>query len=169
MARKALLPRLPLEVVRRRVARARELGRAYPHYASILLGSGRDILGFLFTCDALALRLARSLDLPRPVAEKLASLARCDRLLLTEPTDDPESLARQFADAAIPLAGAGNAPPAGAGLPEGGRAVRAVLDPLKLPSGAIVMVGTRARERDWAAAARVAKLLSAETYFDEAR
>ena len=59
-ARRELLPRLPLEVVRRRVARARQLGLAYPQYAAILLGTGRDIVAFLFTDGGLRLRLERS-------------------------------------------------------------------------------------------------------------
>lgn len=167
VAREALVPRLPIEIVRRRVARAKELGLAYPQYASILLGSGRDIVGFLFTCDAIGLRLARTLELPRPVAEKLGGLARCDRLLLADCAGDPERLRERLAAALIPFAAAGNAPGEGAGLPEGRRAIRAVLDPLKLPSDAVVMIGTRAAERDWADAARLAKFLPAEHYFGE--
>ncbi|MEM7238801.1 MAG: hypothetical protein AAF501_13400, partial [Pseudomonadota bacterium] len=58
-ARRELLPKLPLEVLRRRVARARDLGLAYPQYASILLGTGRDVIAFLFTADAVGLRVAR--------------------------------------------------------------------------------------------------------------
>ena len=71
-ARAKLVPKLPLEIVRRRVRRAAELGLEYPQYASILLGTGRDIVGFLYTCDALGLRLARSGRLEPSVAAKLS-------------------------------------------------------------------------------------------------
>jgi hypothetical protein len=87
-ARRELLPRLPLEVVRRRVARARQLGLAYPQYASILLGTGRDIVAFLFTQEGLRLRLERELALPRPIADKLIALERCDRLMMVEAATD---------------------------------------------------------------------------------
>ena len=39
-ARAVLVPRRPIEVVRRRVRRATQLGLEYPQYASILLGTG---------------------------------------------------------------------------------------------------------------------------------
>ncbi|MBK0399905.1 hypothetical protein H0I76_11945 [Limibaculum sp. M0105] len=166
VARRELLPKLPLEIIRRRVARAKELGLAYPAYASVLLGSGRDIVGFLFTCDALGLRLAQTLELPGPTVDKLRGLARCDRLLLAEPGDDPEVLRRALsAGPRIDFAAAGRAPLPPAPLPAGRAAIRAVLDPLSLPSDAVVMIGTRGSERAWADAARLAKFLPAESYF----
>ncbi|MCL5777251.1 hypothetical protein M1105_09655 [Limibaculum sp. FT325] len=166
VARKELLPKLPLEIIRRRVARARELGLAYPAYASILLGSGRDIVGFLFTCEAIGLRLARTVELPDRTAAKLRDLARCERLLLAEPDGDPEALrAALTAEVRLGFAAAGRAPMPRAPLPEGRAAIRAVLDPLKLPSDAVVMIGTRGAERAWADAARMAKFLPAESYF----
>ena len=158
-ARRNLLPKLPLEVIRRRVARARQLGLAYPHYASILLGSGRDIVAFLFTSDSLGPRLDR---MPEEVAAKLRSLERCDRLLLAQ--GDPIRAAEALARRQIVFANVAPAP-GGAGLAEGRAAIRAALDPLRLPGNTVVMVGTQAIERDWADAARLARFLSAETYF----
>ncbi len=55
-AREALLPTLPLEVVRLRVKRAQRLGLPYKTYATIRAVSGRDIVGFLFSDNALDMR-----------------------------------------------------------------------------------------------------------------
>ncbi len=163
-ARKELLPRLPLEILKRRVARAKALGLEYPQYASILLGTGRDIVGFLFTCDALGMRLSRTLELPETVEKKLSDLERCERLLMTE--DDPSTLARALAtERRISFAGVSALPDPDCSWTQGRAAIRAALDPLKLPSDTVVMVGTRAQERVWADAARLAKFLPAERYF----
>ncbi len=167
-ARAALVPRLPIEVIRRRVLRAQELGLAYPAYASILLGSGRDVVAFLFTAEALALRLTRTVALPADRVEKLRGLARCDRLLLTGPEQDPADMVGALAAAhGVAFRGAGRAPAETAPQAEGRRALRAVLDPLRLPGDAVVVVGARACERDWAEAARMAAFLSAQAYFEQ--
>ena len=163
-ARADLLPRLPLEVVRRRVRRAQQLGLAYPQYASILLGTGRDIVGFLFTSDALGLRLSRTLDLPEPVGHKLESLAGCERLLMTE--EDPSQLSAALANQIAPrFSGISKAPAQDCSWSEGRDAMRSALLPLKLPADGVVMIGTRSQERAWADAARLAKFLPSEQYF----
>jgi hypothetical protein len=55
----SLLPSLPLEIVRVRVARAKRLGLPYKTYATIRATSGRDIVAFLFSGNALGLSPAR--------------------------------------------------------------------------------------------------------------
>ncbi len=55
-ARKSLLPSLPLEVVRIHVKRAKRLGLPYKTYATIRSTAGRDIVAFLFSGNAVALR-----------------------------------------------------------------------------------------------------------------
>lgn len=165
-ARAELHRPLPLEVVRRRVRRARELGLDYPCYASILLGSGRDVIGFLFTSEGMGLRLARTVEMPAPVTEKLRDLRRCERLLLAEPGQDPETLAAALRrEADLTFAGAAEAPAPGAPWRAGREAVRAALAPLKAPSDAVVMIGARADERAWADAAGLAKFLPGAGYF----
>ena len=164
-ARAELMPRLPLEVVRRRVKRATELGLAYPDYASILLGTGRDIVGFLFTCDALGMRLSRTIALPSPVSRKLQSIERVDAMLAAE-SDRPETLIELLAvETPIRFAGATQLPEPQAPGEAGSAAIRAALRPLKLPGDAVVMVGTHAHERKWADAARLARFVPAERYF----
>lgn len=149
-----------------RVRRARELGLAYPAYASILLGSGRDVVAFLFTAKAIGLRIRRTVDLPAETGERLRALAGCGRLLLAEPGSDARRLASALAlSHRIDFVGAAAAPEATAPLVVGRAAVRALLAPLGLPGDGVVMVGSRAAERDWAEAARLARFLSASAYF----
>ena len=167
-ARRELLPRLPLEVIRRRVARARQLGLAYPQYASILLGTGRDIVAFLFTSESLGLRLERDLAMPGRVVERLRALERCDRLLMVEPGADLSALGRDLAERRLPFAALAAAPHRHAAWTEGRAAIRAALDPARLPGDAVVMVGTSVEERVWADAARLASFLPADSYFASA-
>lgn len=164
-ARQELMPRLPLEVVRRRVTRAKQLGLAYPQYASILLGTGRDIVAFLFTADSLGLRLERELRMPLPVASRLSALEGCDRLLFAGAGADLVALGRELAARRIPFAALAPAPPRDTQCGEGRAAIRAMLDPRRLPGDAVVMVGTAPEERVWADAARLAAFLPAESYF----
>ena len=91
-ARRALLPSLPLEVVRIRVARARRLGLPYQAYATIRATAGRDIVAFLFSGNALDLRGAR-VDLPAPVAGRLQALGgAAERLAAVHAPTDPVAL-----------------------------------------------------------------------------
>ncbi len=59
---------------------------------------------------------------------------------------------------------AGRSPGTPAALPAGRSAIRAVLEPLRLPGDAVVMIGTHPEERSWADAARLAKFLPAAAY-----
>lgn len=164
-ARKQLLgKRVPVEIVRTRVTRARELGLAYPEYASILMGTGRDIVGFLFTCDAMGLRLRRRLEMPDDVRTRLSGLIRCDRLALAPEAEEPEPFRQELEEiSGLHFAGAGPTP--GKGWSAARKAVRQALDPLNLPGNAVVLVGTRAVEAQWATAANIARFLPADRYF----
>ncbi|MEM6621820.1 MAG: hypothetical protein AAF674_06290 [Pseudomonadota bacterium] len=162
-ARAELMPRLPLEVVRRRVRRAQELGLAYPQYASILLGTGRDIIGFLYTCQALGLRLGRTPPVPGPVSAKLNGLNGCRRIVLAD--QDPGAVAAALARAGLTLDRVGEAPALRANRPASRDAIRAVLDPYQLPSDAVVLVGDAPHEKVWADAAGLARFLPADSYF----
>ena len=167
-ARKELLPRLPLEVLKRRVRGAQQLGLAYPAYASILLGTGRDIVGFLFTCDALGMRLSRTLALPEPVATKLRGLEHVDAMLAAE-HDRPGDLGTLLTqETSLHFASATRLPRPQARPDAGRRAIRAALDPLKLPGDAVVMIGTQPHERAWADAAKLARFIPSESYFSAA-
>lgn len=157
--------RLPLEVLKRRVARAKELGLAYPAYASVLMGSGRDIIGFLFTCDALGLRLQRRLEMPGAVQTQLANLARCDRLVIAPEAEDPQAFRAELEDvSAIPFSGAGRPPRPSDGWSESAAAIREILAQPGLPSGAVVMIGTEAREAAWAEAAKLGSFIHRDAW-----
>ncbi|MEM9735409.1 MAG: hypothetical protein AAF908_02245, partial [Pseudomonadota bacterium] len=134
---------------------------AYPAYASILLGSGRDIVGFLFTAEAIGLRLQRG-EIDAGAGLKLQSLTEVKRFLMTAAEQNPIAVGEVLALHRIEMAGMGAVPERDA---DAFPAIRAILDPAKLPGDAVVMIGTAARERDWAEAARLAKFLPASAYF----
>lgn len=166
-ARKDLLGRaIPIEVVRMRIKRARELGLAYPQYASIILGSGRDIVGFLFTVDGLHLRLRKRLEMPDQVQDKLQSLRRCSLMAFAPSGENPDAFRMELQQVAgVPFGAAAAEPEGNINWPAARRAIRAALDPLKLPGDAVVMIGTREAEKQWAAAGKIARFIPAADYY----
>lgn len=163
-ARAELIPPAPIEVVRRRVARARALGLSYAQYASIRLGTGRDVAGLLFT--AAAIGWTRRQPLPEDRREKLAAIEACERLLSAPGlklriTQDGELLTLSGID----FTAAGPLPRPGTALPAARDALMAITTGRSLPGDAVVMIGTRPDEYHWANAARYARFLSAEAYF----
>ena len=156
-ARAELLPKMPLEVVRRRVKRARELGLDYKSYAGIRAATGRDIVALLFSDNALRMLRDARID-PRREA-KLADLDRVDILALLHLPHDP----REALDRNAILLDADRAP----GLAETwGETRRRILDLAgRTPRDAIVVVGETHIERGWAEAARLAGYVPAERYF----
>ncbi|WP_373354317.1 hypothetical protein [Pseudoroseicyclus sp. CXY001] len=154
-ARAELMPHLPLEVVRRRVARAKDLGLPYRTYAGIRASTGRDVIGFLFSTNAL--RMLRAGALPPPeVAERLGAIRGAARIGLARPPVAQEALAALM-DAAHP------APRPFAPWAEARAGVTAALE--GRPGDAVVLVGDTAEERLWAEAGRLAHYLGAEAYF----
>lgn len=166
-ARKELIgARVPVEIVRLRVRRAQALGLAYPQYASILLGSGRDITGFLFTVGGLQLRLARELEAAPAVAEKLRRLEGAGRMALSPPEEPAEAFRAELeAATGARIEAAAPAPERGASWGLARARVLAALAPLRLPRDAVVMIGEGEEEERWAEAARLARFLPGETYF----
>lgn len=165
-ARQSLMPRLPLEVVRRRVKRARDLGLEYPVYASILLGTGRDILGFLFTCKSLGDHVAREGRLPGGVVRKIETLHDVHTMLAVESginaLEVVDSVRRNNA---VVFSSSTSLPPYDQHWHQGRDAILRALTPMSLPSDAVVMIGAHKTEREWADAARLARFLPADRYF----
>jgi hypothetical protein len=169
-ARKNLIgARVPLEIVRIRVRRAQELGLAYPQYASILLGSGRDITGFLFTVGGLQLRLRRELEMSSEVRAHLIALRRVERLALSPAGECPEAFRQELeAVSSAPIAAAAPEPDKAGHWGAARDAVLAALRPLKLPRDSVVMIGDGKAEDGWATAALLAGFIESNQFFSGA-
>lgn len=156
-ARARLLPTLPIEVVRLRVKRAKELGLDYRTYAGVRAATGHDVVAFLFSSNALRVSVLQP-AMPEARALKLAEV-RCGRLALAVAPLTPGMVA-----AANPvLDGVHPAPFALAGFADMRDRVRAALG--KVPSDQVILVGDLGLERDWCAAGRLAGYLPADRYF----
>lgn len=162
-ARKALLPVLPVEVVRLRVARAKELGLDYQTYAGIRAQTDRDLVAFLFSTEALGLR-PRTAELPVQHLPRLQALA-AGKIILTAPDLSPETALERLKAQGIAFDAASAAPPAFAGWGEARRALRRALDQMKLPSDAVLFIGEGSLQKDWAEAAKLAGFLPSDRFF----
>ena len=158
-ARQRLLPHLPIEVLRGRIRRAKELGLDYKTYASVRAASGHDVVAFLFSSNALRLLGARPV-LPQDRAEKLGSLIDCGRLAVVSQPLTPE-VALQAAKGVLQTAYA--APGALASFAESAALIRAAR--AGLPGDRVLLVGDMALEQSWCAAGRLAGYVRAEQYF----
>ena len=158
-ARADLLPTLPIEVLRTRVRRAKDLGLEYRTYASVRAATGHDVVAFLFSSHALRVTEQR-VALPVDRAEKLADLRDVERIGLVVGRLDAGALMQ--ANAAV-LDAAFAAPGAWASFSEAGRSLRVAMG--RIPRDRVVLVGDTALERDWCAAGRLAGFLTADRYF----
>lgn len=169
-AKKQLFRPLPLETVRRRVARAARLGLTYRRYELLVLGGG-EIEAMLFADDTLVIRApyaspSERLD-PAAVA-KLAALTGCQRLMLAGPEGTQPVWARMpelagLLDARLhmparrPLA----APPDRASRD----ALLAGLRARALGAGSVALVGNGEHGNAWVAGARLAGFVPGSEYF----
>lgn len=160
VAREKLLPTLPIEVVRLRVRRARELGLDYKTYASVRASTGHDVVAFLFSSNALRVT-ARHPCLPDDRKAKLGTLAGVGRVALATAPLTPDMLmsAREVLDAAHP------APHWLASFGDASRIIRAAI--AGIPGDRVLLVGDHGLERDWCAAGRLAGYLPADRYFPD--
>lgn len=156
-ARAELLPTMPIEVVRRRVRRARELGIDYKAYAGIRASTGRDIIALLFSSNALRLLADDRIEDAR--AARLAVVRQAELLALVHPPHDP--LRTRVSNPA--LSAADRAP----GLADTWGQTRQRILALKggLPADGIVVIGETHLERDWCDAGRLAGYIDARSYF----
>ncbi|WP_431298777.1 hypothetical protein [Tabrizicola sp. BL-A-41-H6] len=159
-ARERLLPVLPVEVVRLRVKRARELGLDYKTYAGVRAATGHDVVAFLFSSNALRVTLLAP-AMPEERAAKLAAVTGCGRVALAVA---PVTAGMMMAANPV-LDAAHRAPYALAGYGEVRDALRAVLG--RVPPDQVMLVGDTGLERDWCAAGRLAAYLPAERYFGQ--
>ena len=158
-ARKDLLPVLPIEVVRLRVKRAQELGLPYRTYAGLRAATGHDLIGFLFSSNALHV-LRDGQDMPQARAVKLAGLHNTQRIGIAHRPVTPThlgglaSLDRAFA-----------APAFADSWSDMRDTIKSVFAVQKQSGDRFVMVGDTAFEREWSEAGRMAGYLKADQFF----
>ena len=152
-ARRDLLPSLPVEVVRLRVARAKELGLPYRTYAGLRASTGHDLIGFLFSSNALG--VLRPGD---AVPDKLA-VVRADRVALAQSAPVLAALQDEpLIDAAA------RAPHLGQGWSATRAGLRAALAG-RGPADRFLVIGATALERDWSECLQAAGYLDGAAYF----
>ena len=166
-ARAALLPKLPVEIVRLHVRRAAEIGLDYRTYAGVRATTGHDLVAFLLSTNAL--RILRERDrMAAAEAGKLAGLSGIGRLVAAQPPLAPGAVRDLLAGQGVAIDAAARAP----GLADGWGATRAallgLLAEVRAPADRVLVIGETALERDWTAAARLAGFLPAERYFGRA-
>ncbi len=156
-ARADLMPTLPIEVVRLRVKRAQALGLPYKTYAGIRASTGHDLIGFLFSSNALCV-FNNQQTIPESRQTRLAAI-QADRVGVAQPRVSARSLSQcTVLDAAFA------APPAILSW----SATRIHLRHALCARGAAdryVIVGETALERDWVAAAGAAGWIAGDDYF----
>ena len=156
-AREALLPVLPVEVVRLRVKRAAALGLDYKTYAGVRAASGHDVVAFLFSSNAMRVSVLRPVAEPE-VAAKLAAVRAAKLGLAVAPLT-----AGLMAEANPELDEVHPAPFALARWGEVRAGIRAALG--RLPGAGVVLVGSHALEAEWCAAGKLAGFVPADLYF----
>lgn len=158
-ARKDLMPTLPIEVVRLRVRRAKELGLPYRTYAGIRASTGHDLIGFLFSSNALQV-IRDGQDMPTDRTAKLTALTNVQRTGLAHRPVTPTHLGG--------LAGLDHAfaaPAFADSWTQMRDTIQNVLRAQRQSGDRYVMVGDTAFEREWAEAGRMAGYLKAEQFF----
>lgn len=156
-ARAELLPKMPIEVVRLRVKRARELGIDYKAYAGIRATTGRDVIALLFSDNAL--RLLKTAKLPEDRAARLQAIVGADRLALIHAPMRPEEVVAQNSV----ILRAGLAPTLDASWRETRDRILALKG--RTPADGVVVIGETWLEKEWCETARLAGFLPAERYF----
>ena len=162
-ARRALLPRLPLEVVRLHVARAKRLGLPYQTYATIRATSGRDIVAFLFSGNALEMT-PRRITLPEPVAARIKDLP-AGRIAAVYAPSHPQAVLQ--ANGGV-LDHAFAAPRFTESWSEMRARLGGALRDHGMPKDGVVLVAATAVEREWCGAADLAGIVPAERFFGHA-
>ncbi|UWQ96614.1 hypothetical protein K3728_05110 [Rhodobacteraceae bacterium M385] len=158
-ARAALLPALPLEVVRLRVKRAQRLGLPYKTYATVRAVTGRDIVGFLFSDNALGVR--RGGAVPEAERARLQDLeGAATRLIAVHGPGDPAA----FLESGV-IDGAGRAPGMMASWRDAREGLRAMAAEASVPYDGLVVVAATALEKEWSATAGLGGTIPRDVMF----
>jgi len=161
-ARKDLVPTLPLFILKMRVKRAKELGLDYKTYAGVRASTGRDVIGFLFSSNALRMTSVRLDDRHARALTQIKDAGKV--ALIHRPLFADHVAAENIElDAAYP------APTLTQSWAVMRDQVRGALLDQKLPRDGVLVIGDTTLEREWADAGRTAGYLPADRYFGEMR
>lgn len=160
-AQKAMMPNtIPLLVVRMRMARARELGMDYKTYARVRQASGQDILGLLFSSNALRI-IADGARLPPGRDQALAAVQNARKLTLVHRPNTPAAVLQRN-----PVLDAADAAPL---LTDSWSAIRdrvgGLIRTQSLTGNQVLVIGDAPLESEWMVAGRAGGYLSAGEYF----
>ena len=161
-ARTALIPKsMPLEIVRMRVKRAKELGLPYKTYASFRAASGHDIVAFLFSSNALRIDTG-TLHIPNECGKILDKLKSCGRMALVYKPLVPEQILAKNK----PLDHVGLAPAFTDSWSDMRNNLKVQLSARGLRGDQVIVIGQTAMEREWCGAAKSAGYLTGDRYFN---
>jgi hypothetical protein len=153
-ARAQLIPTLPIEILRGRVKRAKALGLPYKTYASVRASTGRDVVGFLFSNNAL--RVMRPMaEMPQDRSAKLAGIEALKTALAHAPITldhlnlDASGPAPHFADKWSDIR----------------ELVQSPLRAVDLPLDGVLVVGDTVFEQEWSQAGRLAGYIPSTEFF----
>lgn len=162
-AQQKMMPKsMPLMIVRMRVRRARELGMDYKTYASLRQAAGRDIMGLLFSSNALRI-IGSGARMPEARARVLAAVQSAQKLTMVHAPQTPEAVVQ----ANPVLDAAGIAPQITDSWSDMHQRLAGFIRARRLPSDQVVIIGDAPLEGEWTMAARAAGYLPADRYFGD--
>jgi hypothetical protein len=163
-ARDAAMPKaMPLMVVKMHVARARALGLDYPTYAAVRKATGRDIMGLLFSSNALRIVRADAPGMSVARDEVVSAVQGARKLALVHaplnadavgaanPVLDHVAMAPKFTDSWADMRDH----------------LGGIITGQRLSRDQVLIIGDTGVERDWGTAAQAAGYLGAQRYFAE--
>ncbi|WP_146344044.1 hypothetical protein [Falsiphaeobacter marinintestinus] len=160
-AQKALMPNtIPLMIVRMRMKRATELGMDYKTYAKVRQASGQDILGLLFSSNALEI-IGNGAKMPDARDLALKAVKRARKLTLVHRPNTPGAVLRENEV----LDAAEAAPRFTDSWSQMRDRVSGFIRSQSLTGNQILVIGDAPLESDWMVAGRAGGYLSAQDYF----
>ena len=161
-ARAELLPRMPLEIVRRRMRRARQLGLPFATYNRVRQTTGQDVVALLFSSNALVAIPPGGVEEAR--ARKLRELQRCGRLVAVHPPGTPDAMSRVMAIHEVSVQ-AFKAPGLGRSWSETRDVLKGQLKAAGLPGDQVLIIGETVLEQAWTKAGGFAGFFNGGQYF----
>lgn len=160
-AQKAMMPNtIPLLLVRMRMKRAAELGMDYKTYARVRQASGQDILGLLFSSNALEI-IGDGARMPDARTRALTAIRDAQKLSLVQPPHAAQDVLK-----ANPVLDATEAAPRFTDSWGQMRdRVTGFIQTRNLTGNQILVIGDAPMESDWMIAARAGGYLAARDYF----